>query len=364
MAKNANLNKAKDKKVDEFYTRRSDIENELSYYSEHFKGKTVYCNCDDPEWSEFWQFFRRNFKPWGLKKLIATHYEPDEKNYAYMLEISEDTNGDGVVDWKDEPTITQIPCNGDFRSAYCIGLLKQADIIVTNPPFSLWRQYIQQLFEYKKKFLIIGSENNLSYNEIFHYVQDNEMWIGYTHPKIFRVPDGSTGKSVYMEDGICYQKFGNVCWYTNLDIKKRHDFIDLRGNYYNKDDFPMLDNYPAIYVKRVSDIPCDYEGIMGVPISYLSQYNPEQVQLLGIVSAPKNQGSLNLGKDYSKYIGHKQSGELNGRTGSTFGRNAVLIGDDGHHDYYEYNGVRVQSVYPRAFIKLKNPESRRYINED
>ena len=152
MAKNESLHKAKSAKQDEFYTQRVDIENELHHYAEHFRDKVVYCNCDDPVSSEFWRFFVRNFKPWGLKKLIATHYEPDEKNYSYSLEICEDTNGDGRIDVNDEPTIKQLPCNGDFRSAACIALLQEADIIVTNPPFSLFREYVGQLMEYGKSF--------------------------------------------------------------------------------------------------------------------------------------------------------------------------------------------------------------------
>ena len=171
--------KAKDAKNDEFYTQRSDIENELSHYADHFKDKVVYCNCDDPKESEFWQFFMRNFKAWGLKKVIATHYEPDEKNYSYVLEICEDTNGDGVVNYLDEPTVTQIPCNGDFRSGVCIEYLKEADIVVTNPPFSLFREYVAQLLEYDKKFVIIGHQNALKYKEIFPLIKDGKIWLGY-----------------------------------------------------------------------------------------------------------------------------------------------------------------------------------------
>lgn len=282
MAKgNAALGAAKVNKIDEYFTRRVDIENELSHYADHFRDKVVYCNCDDPEWSEFWLFFKRNFRPWGLKKLIATHYEPDEKNYAYMLELSEDTNGDGVVDWNDDPIITQIPCNGDFRSAYCIDLLKEADIIVTNPPFSLMRPYLAQLMEYEKKFLIIAPLNSFKYRQTFAWFNDSKIWIGYTQPKVFRVPVGAEGKSVYVEDGVWYKKFGNVYWLTNLDIQKRHSTIDLRGNYYSEDKYKKFANYDAIIVDSVNEIPCDYDGIMGVPISFFDKFNPDQFELLG-----------------------------------------------------------------------------------
>ena len=264
---NKNLTAAKRAKNDEFYTQRQDIENELSHYAEHFREKVVYCNCDDPVDSEFWKFFVRNFKPWGLKKLMATHYEPDEKNYSYSLELTEDTNGDGRVDINDEPTITQLPCNGDFRSAACIELLKEADIVVTNPPFSLFREYVAQLMEYGKKFLIIGNMNAVTYKEIFPLLKENRVWIGYTNPKQFIQPDGSI------------KKFGNILWFTNLDIPKRHAPLDLRGNYYDPDIYPKYDNYDAINVNRVDDIPCDYEGLMGVPITFLDKYCPEQFSI-------------------------------------------------------------------------------------
>lgn len=334
MAKNANLNKAKETKLDEFYTERVDIENELSHYTEHFRDKIVYCNCDDPVDSEFWKFFVRNFKAFGLKKLMATHYEPDEKNYAYMLEICEDTNGDGRIDWRGEPTITQIPCNGDFRSAYCIELLKQADIVVTNPPFSLIREYIAQLMEYNKKFLIIGPLSAVSGKDIFPLLQRDLIWIGYSHPKVFRVPDGTSNSSTYIENGITYQKFGNVQWYTNLDIPKRHTPLDLRGNYYKKDMFPHYDNFNGIDVGKINDIPCDYDGFMGVPISFMEVYNPEQFEIVG------------FGK-----------GELARSVG-------VAPNYRGRSDLAYHIDGKNFCPFGRLIVKLKNPEPRRYTDED
>lgn len=290
MPGNKDLNKAKDAKKDEFYTTRQDIEAELCHYAEHFKDKVVYCNCDDPVTSEFWQFFVRNFKPYGLKKLIATHYEPDEKNYAYSLEICEDTNGDGRIDYLDEPTVKQLPCNGDFRSAACIELLKEADIVVTNPPFSLFREYMAQLMEYDKKFIIIGSLNALTYKEFFPLIMNNKVWIGpsiHSGDRMFYVPDdyelNASGCGIDPETGRKFIRVKGVRWFTNLDIVQRHQFLDLRGNYYqgNEDNYPKYDNYDAIEIKKTGDIPSDYYGIMGVPVTFLDVYNPDQFEIIG-----------------------------------------------------------------------------------
>ena len=261
--KNSNLAAAKRAKNDEFYTRREDIENELYHYVDHFQGKTVYCNCDDPDTSEFWKFFQRNFESWGLKRLIATHYEPDAANFSYMIEMNP---GDA---WNAEPAKQSIQSNGDFRSAACIELLKGADIVVTNPPFSLFREYVAQLMEYGKKFLIIGSMNAITYKEIFPLLKDNQIWLGYTSPKEFVQADGSI------------KKFGNILWYTNLDHKKRHEPLDLRGVYYDTGKHPRYVNYDAIEVSRIQDIPCDYDGVMGVPITFLDKFCPEQFEILG-----------------------------------------------------------------------------------
>lgn len=352
MAANKNLNKAKAAKMDEFYTRREDIEAELSHYKRFFEGKVVYCNCDDPTWSEFWQFFVRVFRDWKIKKLMATHYEPDEKNYAYKLELTDDTNGDGKIDWLDEPTITPIPCNGDFRSAVCIEMLKEADIVVTNPPFSLFREYVMQLMEFDKKFLIIGPLNAVKYRELFPYIRDSKMWIGYTYPKVFRVPDGADGKSVFVENGVKYQKFGNVQWFTNLDIDKRHETLDLRGNYYTSDTYIKLSNYNAINVNKVNDIPCDYADVMAVPISFLSSFNPDQFYLLG------------------------RTGELDWATSDECGfftppsEDVCKIFKKQNKTWRVQNGYYVtedgiaHTIYDRLFVINKHPEERRYPDED
>lgn len=281
------LRQAQANKKDEFYTTREVIEDELHYYSECFKDKVVYCNCDDPTTSEFWRYFVRNFKAYGIRKLMATHYEPDEKNYAYKLEITEDTNGDGRVDQDDEPTITQLPCNGDFRSAACIELLKEADIVVTNPPFSLFREYVAQLMEYNKQFIIIGSQNAIGYKETFPYLMNNQMWLGasiHSGDRKFYVPDDyplNAASCGIDEEGKRFIRVKGVRWFTNIDIPQRHEMLDLRGNYYNEEDYPTLANYDAIEVGQTADIPCDYDGVMAVPITFMDKYNPDQFEILG-----------------------------------------------------------------------------------
>ena len=349
MAKNKTLNKAKDAKNDEFYTQRSDIENELSHYADHFKDKVVYCNCDDPKESEFWQFFMRNFKAWGLKKLIATHYEPDEKNYSYVLEICEDTNGDGVVNYLDEPTVTQIPCNGDFRSGVCIEYLKEADIVVTNPPFSLFREYVAQLLEYDKKFVIIGHQNALKYKEIFPLIKDGKIWLGYGFPGnvgFFRAPHYEDyAVSSQHKEGLI--RVSGVCWYTNLDIPKRHTNPDLRGNYYNPEDYPMYINFDAIDVSKVIDIPCDYDGLMGVPITFMDKYNPDQFEIIGV-------SNVNGLLDGVEEIGDKWVADYKaaGGKGHITSKMHSLVG-------YTSDGVP-KSFYTRIIIRNKHPEERRY----
>ena len=299
---NKALNNAKRAKKDEFYTRREDIGRELTHYAEHFRGKTVYCNCDDPVTSEFWRFFARNFWAYGLKKLMATHYEPDEKNFSYKLELTEMANGqlsyEGAVK-------TQIPCNGDFRSAACIDLLKEADIVVTNPPFSLFREYVAQLMEYGKKFVIIGSLNAITYREIFPLLQNNQIWLGYGFAHgdaFFWIPPENAGnyaKGVYnAETGLVH--FRNCTWFTNLDIPKRHEGLDLRGNHYNPEKNPFYDNYDAIEVSKKNDIPEDYDGAMGVPITFFSDYCPEQFQIIGATESE--------GKGFSGNLWHQESG--------------------------------------------------------
>lgn len=255
---NASLRSAKKAKDDEFYTQRVDIENELFNYSAHFKNKVVFCNCDDPESSHFWKYLSNKFDSFGLKKLISTHYTRGTPSYSL-----ERTSA------KSDPVKTPLTGDGDFRSPEAIALLEQADIVVTNPPFSLFREYVAQLIEYEKQFLIIGSMNAISYKEIFKLIKNNQLWLGIGTPKVFNQPDGTV------------KKFGNIHWYTNLSHKKRNEELILYKSINDTDaDYPKYDSYDAIEVSKVKDIPKDYSGPMGVPITFLSSYNPSQFEIV------------------------------------------------------------------------------------
>ena len=265
LEKNKQLNKAKRDKQDEFYTQLTDIEKELRHYSEHLSDKVVFCNCDDPRESNFWKYFYLNFKHLGLKKLIATHYSTQHP--TYKLEY----DGKDLIK-------TDLKENGDFRSNECIALLGEADVVITNPPFSLFREYVAQLIEYNKSFIIIGSLNAITYKEIFLLLKENKMWVGYNNGyKEYVVPNYY--KFDREENGIKYQSMGNTYWYTNIEIKKRHEDILLYKKY-NPLDYPKYDNYDAINVNKTRDIPVDYEGAMGVPIAFMDKYNPEQFEIL------------------------------------------------------------------------------------
>ena len=308
MAKNGNLHAAKAAKNDEFYTRYEDINAEINTlehgYRPHFEGKIVYCNCDDPEWSNFWKFFKDRFHAFQMKKLISTHYEPDGSS-SYKLEY------DGVSVKK-----TEMEGNGDFRDAECIEILKEADIVVTNPPFSLFREYVAQLMEYKKSFIIIGNINAVTYKEFFPLLKEGKVWAGWAFNKTFEMlmPDNYElkGKAYIDEEGRKHGFIPAVAWYTNLDIPKRHEPLRLSARYYGYEkDYPKYDNYDAINVDKVQEIPCDYEpcwykcphaascryaqtegkedkalceqacnGEMGVPITYLDKHTPEQFELV------------------------------------------------------------------------------------
>lgn len=291
-AKNSNFHSAKDNKQDEFYTQLSDIEKELKYYKQHFKDKVVYCNCDDPRVSNFFHFFSYNFEKLGLKKLIATCYKSQEvdlfsqndNEQAIYLEYNGDKNGNFVPD-PNEIGIKPLKGDGDFRSKESIDLLTQADIVVTNPPFSLFREYVAQLMEYDKKFVIVGSQNAVTYKEVFQYFKDNKIWVGYKSGDMeFKVPDHYEERETRFrqdETGQKWRSLGNICWFTNLDISKRHEDLILYKTY-NPEEYPTYDNYDAINVNKVAEIPMDYKGAMGVPITFLDKYNPDQFEILGI----------------------------------------------------------------------------------
>lgn len=314
MAKSANLGAAKNAKQDEFYTQLSDIEKEMRHYRRHFKDKTILCNCDDPFESNFFKFFVLNFNRLGLKKVIATCYsgspiagkqlslfdvlgdsaETRNKPYKAVVTSVYDKTGDGGVDMFDvaelfkshENELTELDGDGDFRSAECLSLLDEADIVATNPPFSLFREYVTTLMEHKKDFIIIGNQNAITYKDIFLLMQENKMWLGAPFQAgnaYFYVPEGADtsqyAKGVF-DPETRRVKFRNCCWYTNLDLKLRHEEM-LLVKRYKPELYPKYDNYDAIEVGRMADIPCDYKGIMGVPITFMNSYCPEQFEILG-----------------------------------------------------------------------------------
>lgn len=290
--KNSNLHKAKQAKNDEFYTQLCDVEKELMHYKKHFKDKIVFCNCDDPTWSAFWEYFHLNFAELGLKKLISTHYDANEP--TYKLEYEGGNDNDIEVGVK-----TRLLQNGDFQSEECIEILKECDIVVTNPPFSCFRTYVAQLMEYNKKFLIIGNKNAITYKEFFPLLKDNKVWIGHNNVKEFKQPDRSV------------KKFGNIGWFTNLDISKRHEELILWKKY-TPEEYPRYDNYNAINVNKVSEIPVDYDGVMGVPITFMDSFSPSQFEILGYTGGIgwNKQNELTTSKEYFDCKQHNPDGSI------------------------------------------------------
>ena len=282
MAKNTDLNKANKAKKDEFYTQLTDIEKEMCHYKEHFRDKVVFCNCDDPEYSNFWLYFQLNFYELGLKKLISTHYEEDKPSYRMDIVCTDRGDQRGIPDYVKTP----LKQNGDFRSPECIEILQEADIVVTNPPFSLFREYIAQLIAYDKKFIIIGNQNAITYKEIFPLIKQNKVWFGasiHSGDREFQVPDSYPINAVGYrigENGAKYIRVKGVRWFTNLDYDVRHEELLLYRKY-TPEEFPRYVNYDAIEVSKTADIPCDYYGEMGVPITFLDKYNPEQFEIVG-----------------------------------------------------------------------------------
>ena len=331
MSKNNNLHAAKTAKNDEFYTRFDDINFEINLaehgYRPFFKDKIVYCNCDDPEESNFWKFFKARFNGLKLKKLISTHYDQEGKS-SYKLEY----DGERVVK-------TELEGNRDFRSPECVELLKESDIVVTNPPFSLFRDFIGLLMEYNKKFAIIGNMNAITYKEVFPLIKENKIWLGYSQPKIFIQPDGSE------------KKFGNILWYTNLEIPKRHEPMLLGWKFEKGLEmgiYQKYDNYDAYNVDKVCQIPRDYDGVLGVPITFLDKYCPEQFEILNANdyrtsdNVPKK--SHGLIKDKEGYIREREREQPMLESAS---RELLAPGADGWH----INGKR---KYARIFVVLRH----------
>lgn len=288
---NASLHAAKDAKNDEFYTRIEDINEEMNHYEDKFRDKIVFCNCDDPTWSNFWKYFHMNFEYLGLKKLIATHYEAGEVQ-TYKIEYTggDDENFEAGV-------VTPLEQNGDFRSDECIELLKEADIVATNPPFSLFREYVATLMAYNKNFIILGNINAITYKEIFPLIKDNKMWLGcrsLSKDMYFGVPDDrrkwlvenkKEGSAYKIIDGVVMGRLASACWYTNIDHSKRHEILETPYLYSKKGDlypdlYPKFDNYDGINVNKNTEIPMDYAGAMGVPITFVGIYNPEQFEII------------------------------------------------------------------------------------
>lgn len=316
---NRSLHAARETKQDEFYTQLSDIEKELRHYTKHFKNKTVLCNCDDPRVSNFFKYFINNFEKLGLKKVTTTCF----KNQQADLFSKNDCERGIYFEYSGEQKKQKLPDptkihprelkgDGDFRSEECVNLLKQADVVVTNPPFSLFREYVAALVESGKKFLIIGNHNAITYKEIFSLLKENKMWLGYSHPVAFMVPDHYEMREVRSwrePDGTNWRSLGNACWFTNLDMAKRHEELILFKTFDPK-EYPNYDNYDAIEVSKFADIPSDFDGAMGVPVTFLERYNPSQFKILGIT----DRGNV-WGLKTKEYTGKevKNPGDLNRR---------------------------------------------------
>ena len=317
MSGNKSLHAANRAKNDEFYTELADIDKELRHYKHHFKNKTVYCNCDDPRVSNFFHYFSHNFETLGLKKLMATCYKSqaadlfsqNDSEQAVYLIYEGDKNGNRVPD-PSEIQVLPLKGDGDFRSEECIALLKQADIVVTNPPFSLFREYVAQLVEYDKKFVIIVNKNAITYKEIFPLIKDDKMWLGVTPmgtDMLFGVPDHyaetlvqtkKSGSSYRIIDGEVKAR-AQACWFTNLDHDKRHEELILYKRY-TPEEYSHYDNYDAIEISKVADIPCDFDGVMGVPITFLDKHNPDQFEIVGATESEGKGFSDGLWDESSK----------------------------------------------------------------
>jgi len=362
---NEPFDRAKKNKADEFYTQMPDIEAEMRHYKEQFRDKVILCNCDDPYESNFFKYFAMNFNFLGLKKLIATCYSDSlvageqlplfdvksldvkstNANHSYKIEITEvkDENADGAVDLIDveyllknrKNCLTLLNGNGDFRSTECIDLLKEADIVVTNPPFSIFRDYIVQLIKYEKKFLILGSQNAITYKEVFKLIKENLVWLGMDNggTKWFQVPLDyeimTESRKKFDDKGNKYFSMGNIMWFTNLDVTKRHENITLY-KHYTPEEYPHYVNYDAIEVSKTAEIPYDFDGEMGVPITFLDKYNPEQFEIIGS----------------SRFVGKRMS---------EFAAKGTYMG--GGIRFYLQNGTSTyRRLYDRIVIKRKGSQ--------
>lgn len=329
---NTDLENAKRNKKDEFYTSLEDIEKEMVYYRDYFFGKTIFMNCDDPAWSNFWIYFEMNFDFLGIKKLISTHYVYDDSEEAYALIFEQQST-------TNKPKVTKIALkgDGDFRSEESISYLEEADIVITNPPFSLWREYVAQLMEYDKEFIILGNQNAITYKEIFPYFKENKLWYGpsiSSGDREFKVPDSYPLEAAGFRvdsDGNKYIRVKGVRWFTNLEHDRRHEELILTEFYEgNEANYPEYDNYNAIEVNVTKKIPMDYEGVMGVPITFMDKYSPEQFEIIGIDTDAKEHKLDFMIKE--EWEGKLDRGYINGKR-----------------------------KYSRIFIRNRNPISRKEI---
>lgn len=360
MASNETLSARNRSALDEWYTQLTDIEAELRHYRDQFKGKVVLCNCDDPYESNFFKYFAMNFNHLGLKRLITTSYagspisgkqlplfetaslrdtQPPREPYKVVISEVPDLNKDGAIDLadveyllrNDANAMTPLTSNGDFRSKECAALLDEADIVVTNPPFSLFREYINQLIDHGKQFLVLGDQNGAKYSSIFPHIMANRLWFGYENggTKWFRVPDDyeiKTESRKKVVDGVKYQSMGRIYWYTNQETTRRYEPMMLFKRY-TPEEYPTYTNYPAIEVPRVAEIPMDYEGEMGVPITFLDKYNPDQFRIVGI--------STDLAEPMSKYAAKEDYASKKGRVVGGTGKLFVPLGKGKHTGVYE-----------------------------
>jgi hypothetical protein len=356
-ALNRSFEDAKKAKEDEFYTQLGDIEQELRHYKAHFKGKVVYCNCDDPRVSNFFHYFSYNFKQLGLKRLVATCYRnqqadlfsQNDSERAIYLEYDGDDN---PVPDPDEIEVKPLEGDGDFRSPESVDLLKQADIVVTNPPFSLFREYVAQLMKYDKKFVIVGNQNAISYKETFPLIKGGKMWLGHNSGDMkFRVPDYYEPRATRFwvdEHGQKWRSMGNACWFTNLDISKRHEDLILYRSY-SPEDYPSYDNYDGIEVAKTSDIPVDYDGVMGVPVTFLDKHNPEQFDIVGITRA----WSGDAAKVYAQQIQADPNGKRSVVTKLNDSAALRVPSPPSGKTYYEVDGGFFLKIYARLLIRKR-----------
>jgi len=385
---NRALSNAKSAKQDEFYTQLGDISNELKYYKAHLRGKTILCNCDDPYESNFFKYLALNFNTLGIKKVIATSYtkssivggqlplldieglKPDGKE-PYAIEIQEvpDQRRRGTTDITDVEYLLKHDANsawalqgdenysgGDFRSRECVKLLETADIVITNPPFSLFREYITLLVAHQKKFVILGNQNSLTTKEIFELVHQQKLWLGNTDGDMaFKVPDSYPAKDTRFwidETGQKWRSFGTMCWLTNLDLAKRHEELPLYKRY-TPDEFPTYDNFDAIDVSAYKDIPADYFGVMGVPLGFLTRHNPDQFKILGITKTWFGMAT----KKYPTQTQISASGSKSEVSKLNDGAAIRVSAPPSAKTYYKVGRHCFIQTYPRILIRRKGPVS-------